>query len=100
MRTRDVELDRIGARREQQLVVALRLPVVEHDALALRVDRRHAHAELQPDPMLGEELAWAQRQPLLRRVAGEVIFGEIGPIDGRRGIGPDHDELAAVTLAS
>ena len=43
------------------------------------------------------EVVRPQRQPILRRAAGEIILGQIGPIDRRRGVVAHHDDAAAKT---
>ena len=35
------------------------------------------------DGVLGEKLRRPQRDPLLGRGAGEIVLGQVGPIDGR-----------------
>ena len=50
--------------------------------------------------MLSEELRRAQRDPLLGRVPRQVVLREIRPVDGRRGIGADQSETAAIAFAA
>ena len=42
------------------------------------------------------KLVGAQRQPILRRAAGEIILGQIGPVDRRRAIVAQHHDAAAI----
>src|SRR5262249_19768421 len=44
------------------------------------------------DAVCGIELARAERQPTLWRVAGEIILRQIGPINRGSGIVTDHDD--------
>src|SRR5207237_1658444 len=50
------------------------------------------------DADLDIEVVRAQRQPILRRAAGEIILRQIWPVDRRRGIVAEHDDAAAKLL--
>ena len=97
---REIELDRIRTRREQQLVVAVRAPACHRHLLAGDVQGEHPLAEHQVDPVLVEELARAQRQPLLRRAACEVVLGQVRAIHRQGGVSADQLQLSAVALAA
>ena len=45
--------------------------------------------------VLGIELVRPQRQPILRRAAGEIVLRQVGPVDRRRGVAAQHDDAAA-----
>ena len=46
----------------------------------------------------GVKTIGAQRQPILRRAAGEIILGQVRPVHRRRGIAAQHDDTAAILL--
>ena len=70
---RHLQPDWFGASGEQELVKA-QLFAAEHDAVPGDIDRRRGCAEPQLDAVIGVKLRWAQRNPLLRRGAREVIL--------------------------
>src|ERR1700677_4199607 len=49
--------------------------------------------------MLGIEAIWAQRNPLLRSAAGEVVLGQIRPVDRRDILIAQHDDGSLEPLA-
>ena len=55
--------------------------------------------EAQLDAVLAIETRRAQRHPFLGRVAGEIILGQVRPIDRRRVVAAQHDDAAVVVLA-
>ena len=67
----------------------------DHDLARLRVDADDFGVEAQFDAVLGVELVRPQRQPILRRAAGEIVLRQVGPVDRRRGILAQHDDAAA-----
>ena len=96
---RDRQADRLGAGREQQPVVGDRAPVGEHDLARTRIDAGDVRLEPQIDAVLGIEAVRAQRHPILRRAAGEIVLGQVRPVDGRRIVVAQHDDAALIVLA-
>ena len=89
----------IGAgRKEQRAVRALRSVVETHDPPG-RIDRRHATAEEQLDAPLHVEVIRPERDPIVLGFTGEEVLRQVWPIDGRIGIGADHQERTVVPLA-
>ena len=78
---RNPEADRCSAGREKQRAVLMPSAVGEPDFASIGVNRRHMGAELQLDPVIRVKLGRAQRYPFLGCVAGEIVLGEIWPID-------------------
>ena len=75
-----VEPDRLGAGREQQRAERVLAPSSSRTRLRCSVERRRARAEHEVDPLLGVELRRPQRDPLLRRGAGEVVLRQVRPV--------------------
>src|SRR6266481_4525028 len=96
---RNAEVDRFGAGGEEQRAEALLGAVCEPDFADLRIYRDRAGAELQLDPLFPVEIGRAQRYPLLRRVAGQVVLRQIGSIIRSRVIGAQHRDRAGIALA-
>ena len=96
---RNVEANRLGPGREQQLVERQAFAVSQTDASPPRVDRSDFGFEAKVDVVIAIELCWTQRHPLLRRIAGEIILRTVGPVVGRRIVGAHHGEAAAEALA-
>ena len=96
---RDRQADRLGAGCEQQPIVRNLAPVGERDLARARVDTGDVRLETQVDAVLGIEAFRAQRHPILRRVAREIVLGEVRPVDGRRVVIAQHDDAALVLLA-
>ena len=94
LRARNLEPHGLGPGRQQQPIEFERAPVGERQPPRLRVEAVGDDAEPQVDPILGIETLRPQRQPFLRRAAGEIVLREIGAIERRRVLGAQHDELA------
>ena len=63
------------------------------------VDTRDVRPEPQLDALLGIEACRTQRDPLFRRVAGQIVLGQVGPINGRRILTAQHDDATFIVLA-
>src|SRR5579863_6683838 len=87
---------RLGAGRQQQTVVSKTRATGETDLALFHVDAGNFGAEPQLDVVLRIKRIGAQRQPILRRAAGKIILGQIGPVDRRRAIIAQHHDAAAV----
>ena len=96
---RDRQANRLGAGGEQQPVVRDLAPVGERDLARTRVDTGDVRLEPQVDAVLRIEAVRTQRHPILGRLAGEVVLGEVRPVDGRRVVIAQHDDAALVLLA-
>ena len=99
-RRRDGQANRLGSGREQQPVVGNPASVREHDLAGTGVDAGCIRLETQVDLVLRIEAFSAQRNPVLRRLAGEVVLGKIGPIDGWRFVVAEHDDAALISFAA
>ena len=93
------EPHRFGAGREQKPVVGQGGAVREGHRTGARIDLCDTRLEPQVDVALLIEIIRAQRQPILRRAAGQIVLGEVGPIDRRRVVVAQHDDAALVVLA-
>ncbi len=92
----DRQPDRLGAGRQQQPVVGDPAPAGKQDFMRARVDAGDIRAQSQLDAVLGIEAVRAQRHPILGRLAGEIVLGEIRPVDRGRSIIAQHDDAALV----
>ena len=90
----DAEPDGLGSGRQQQPVEGGRLAAGDDLAL-LRVDAGDLGIEMQIDAVFGVIGIRAQRQPIFRRAAGEIILREIGPVDRRGAFVAVHRDAAA-----
>ena len=95
---RDRQPDRLGARGQQQRLPLDRRPVAQRRDAPARVDRGDAGAHPQIDPVLGIELARAQRDPFLGGGPREIVLREVGAIVGWVGVGPDQHDGSLVAL--
>ena len=77
---RHLQPDWFGVSGEQKFVEAELFAAAEHDMAPGDIDRRRGCAEPQLDAVIDVKLRWAQRNPLLRRGAREVILGQVGSI--------------------
>ena len=98
--TRQRQAHGFGAGGEQQPVEMNLLAVTEHDLACADVDFRYTGFQAQFDVLLGVKLIPAQWDPFLRRVSGQIVLGQIGPVHGRRVVITQHDNLALKTLAT
>ena len=96
---RDVEPDRLGARREQRArrtgsvvppSTTTRLRAIRSPSRARRGRDRSRAPRRTPA---------AAADPLLGRGAGEVVLGEVRPIARARGVGAEHRDACRVPLA-
>ena len=72
--TRDRQAYRLGTRRQQQAVVGNGLPTSNNDIARLGVYRGDVGVEPQLDPGFGVKTVGTQREPVLRRAAGKIVF--------------------------
>jgi len=91
---------RLGAGRQQQAVVTEARPVGAPHLALLRIDGDDLGLEPQIDLAVAVEILRAQRHPVFRRAAGEIILGQIGPVDRRRRVVADHRDAAAEAVAT
>ena len=74
-------------------MVAKRILYVNYSpARLIRDEELLMRAGYELDTVFGIELVRAERQPILWRVAGEIILRQIGPINRGSGIVTDHDD--------
>ena len=97
-RAGDGEPHRLGAGRQEQSVVLKCGPAGEFDCARSRIDSGDGRLETKVDAVFRIEAIRAKRKPILGRVAGEIILGEIRPIDRRRIVAAQHDDLAVILL--
>ena len=96
--TRDRQPNRLCTRRQQQTVIRNGTASGDDDISGFAIDGGNIAVEPKVDAGLRVKVLRAQRQPILRRAAGEIILRQIGPVDRRRGIVADHDDAAAKLL--
>ncbi len=89
---------RLGAGREKQAIVGKLVAGRERDFTRAGVDGRDGRFQAKVDGVVGIELGVAKRQPLFRRAAGEIVLGQIRPVDRRRVVAAQHDDAALVFL--
>ena len=68
----------------------------ERDLARSHVDCRDRRIEPKVDRVVGIEARVAQRHPFLRRAAGEIVLGQVRPVDRRRVVAAQHDDAALV----
>ena len=92
------QLDGLRARGDDQRVERnLLLPGDDHAAAHVDAACFDAH---DPNAMLLVEARRPERDPLLGRVAGEIILGEVRPVVWRAFVGLDDHDRACVSAAS
>ena len=96
----DREPHRLGAGCQQQAIIGNGAAVGENHVARLGVDRGDARSEPKVDIGIRVENIRTQRHPILRRAAGQIILGQIRPVDRRRRIVAEHDDFAAKLLPS
>ena len=96
IRPRDRQPHRLGPGGEQEPVVGNAASVGEPHLARPRLDAGDLRAEPQVDAVLRIERGAAQRHPRLGRGAGEIVLGEVGPVDGRSLVVAEHDDAALV----
>jgi hypothetical protein len=72
VRARNLQFDRLGAGREQQPVERQFVAIAQRDAASLRIDRGDIRVQPEIDAGVLIIILAPQRQPVLRRVAGEA----------------------------
>ena len=60
------------------------------------VDADDLAVQMQLDAAIGVELVGTERQPILGRAAGKVVFRQIRPVDRRRPLGAQHDDASLI----
>jgi hypothetical protein len=88
---REVQVHRLGARREEQRVERERVAALDLETARRHVDARRAAAH-DLDAMLRVESRRPERDPLLGCVAGEIVLGEV-----RRSYGASASSSTMVT---
>ena len=88
------ETDRLGASCQQQAVVGDRAPVRELNLPPRHIDAGDLRPEPQIDTVLGIEALGPQRDPILLRISGEVILGQVRPVDGRHIVVAQHHDAS------
>src|SRR5438093_484651 len=76
------------------------IAVAVRDLARTYIDCGDGRLQPQVDALFGVEAVCAQRDPLLRRVAGQVILGQVRPVHGRRVVVAQHHNAALVALAA
>jgi hypothetical protein len=89
---------RLSAGRQQKTVIGNAATAGDNDVARLGIDRGDLRLEPQVDAGFGIKAVRAQRQPILRRAAGEVILRQVRPVDRRRGIIAQHHDAASKLL--
>ena len=97
---RDRQTHRIGAGRNQQRAERAPRAAFEHNLSRADVDRRHARAEQQLDAPFREVLRRPQRNPVVLRMTGEIVFRQVRPIARRCIIRADHRDRAVISFPS
>ena len=87
---------RLRAGGEQQPVVGDACGAGEAYFAPRAVDAGDVAPKTQLDAVFGIVVVGPQRQPVLRRAAGEIVFRQIGPVNRRRRVGAQHDDAAAI----
>jgi hypothetical protein len=72
--------DGFGARREQEAVERIGSSACQLYFPFRKVERRDLRIVYEVDAVFGVESRRAERDPFLRRVPGEIILREVGPI--------------------
>ena len=96
--SRNRQPHRLGPRRQQKTVIGNRDTVGDDDIARFGVDRGDIAVKPEFDAGIPVKAVRPQRQPVFRRAAGEIVLGQIWPVDRRRGIIAEHDDAAAKLL--
>ena len=97
---RDRQFHRLGASRQQQAVEGNPAAIGKRDLARARIDTGRMRLQPQVDAIVSVKTLRPQRDPVLGRGAGEIILGEIGPVDGSGVVVAEHDNAAAILLAA
>ena len=87
---------RLSTGREQQPVVGNAGGAGEPDFAPRAIDADDLAIQMQLDAAIGVERVGTERQPILGRAAGEVVFRQVRPVDRRRPLGAQHDEASLI----
>ena len=98
VRAGDREPHRFGAGREQQPVVRDHAAVGECHRVVFRIDRRDVDLQAQIDMVVAVKVIRPQRQPVLRRAAGEIVLRKVRAVDWRRIVVAQHHDAALIIL--
>ncbi|MCY1231532.1 hypothetical protein D9M72_439850 [compost metagenome] len=93
------QANRFGAHRQQQSVEGDPRPIGEQDFAGADIDAGNPGSEAHVDAVLGIEALLAQRDPVLRRLAGEIVLRKVRAVDGQRLVIADHDDGALKLFA-
>ena len=94
---RERQLHRLGAGRQQQRVEGQRRAVAERQLLGARIECGHLGLEPERDVVFRVPVVAAQRHPVLRRAAGQIVLRQVGAIDGRSIVIAQHGDAAGKT---
>jgi len=95
----DGQTDRFGPGRKQQPVVRNSAFIRQDNLTRTGIDVHGFCGETQVDVVLGIEFLSSKRDPVLWGFSGEVILGEIRPVDGRCLVVAEHDDAAFKLLS-
>jgi hypothetical protein len=95
---RNREANWLGAGGEKQPVVRHLAPIGERNLARAGIDPGDVHVEAQVDALLRIETGCAERQPLFRCFASQIVLRQVWPVDGRSGVIAQHDDAAPVLL--
>ena len=98
-RAGNVEANRLGAGREHELVEGHVSPARDSHLLRLHVDAGDIGAERDVDRMLAVEFGRLERDPVFRRVAGEIVLRAVRPVVGSGVVGGQQRDAAGEALA-
>ena len=87
---------RFGARRQKKTIEGNCVAVGERNFPRANVDAGDGRLETKVNSVVGIEAHRAEREPVLRRAAGEIVLGKVRPVDRRGFVAAQHDDLALV----
>jgi hypothetical protein len=96
--SRDRQPHRLGAGRQQQAIIGNAGAVGDQHLARLGIDGGHFGIQTQVDFGLRIKAVRTQRQPILRRAAGEIVLRQVGTVDRCCGFAAQHDDAAAELL--
>ena len=91
---------RLGPRSEEKAVERNCSSARETDLARGNVQTLCPHAKSKVDGVLGVKFLRAQGKPIFRRMACEIILGQIGSVDGRGFVVAQHDDVPAIIPSS
>ncbi len=92
--------DRRRAGREQKAVIGDGAAATQGDLVRAWIDPYHLRIQAQIDSIVGVVARRAQRHPIFRRTARQIILREVRAIDGRRIVVAEHGDAALVVEAA